>query len=279
MGGAGRPDHRGQRAGRAGDSPNLRSCRRRLQSAGAGVSRSANCSPGPGPSCRSGCCSCRRASFRARCRRWCCSILANADGQLCADRRPPSRCRRNRSAGAGPERAHPAAAGLAAAGAARGGRGNRAAAWPIVKAARRIDGAACRIVRAIAASRSALGDIALIEWLNEHAKDLRGSERLAWVTGWTSDVSGAKLRRALDACDVRYILRLADAPAGTTAPLVLSNPAWARAFEVFARMLGTPGQNESDPSQILAVVASLDFRLHVWRRGTRRRRPARRPRH
>jgi V/A-type H+-transporting ATPase subunit I len=105
----------------------------------------------------------------------------------------------------------------------------------------------------------ALGDIALVAWLNQHANDLRGSERLAWVTGWTSDVAGTALRRALDACDVRYILRLADAPAGTNAPLVLSNPTWARAFEVFARMLGTPGRYESDPSQILVVVGSVIF--------------------
>ena len=106
---------------------------------------------------------------------------------------------------------------------------------------------------------SALGDIALIEWLNAHAKDLRGSERLAWVTGWTSDTAGTTLRHALDGSGVRYILRYAEAPAGMTPPLVLHNPAWARAFEVFARMLGTPGRNESDPSQILAVIASLIF--------------------
>lgn len=106
---------------------------------------------------------------------------------------------------------------------------------------------------------TALADIALIEWLNEHANELRGSDHLAWVTGWTSDVSGAVLRRALDASGVRYILRLLDAPAGMNAPLVLHNPGWARAFEVFARMLGTPGRYESDPSQILAVVASSIF--------------------
>jgi V/A-type H+-transporting ATPase subunit I len=106
---------------------------------------------------------------------------------------------------------------------------------------------------------AALGDIALIDWLNAHAKDLSGSERLAWVTGWTSDVEGRALRRALDACEVRYILRFAEAPAGMTAPLVLHNPGWASAFEVFARMLGTPGRYESDPSQILAVIASSIF--------------------
>ncbi len=105
----------------------------------------------------------------------------------------------------------------------------------------------------------ALGDVALVEWLNEHAKDLRGSERLAWVTGWTSDVDGMRLRRALETCDVRYILRMSEAPEGMSPPLVLSNPGWARSFEVFAQMLGTPGRHESDPSQIVAVIASLIF--------------------
>ncbi len=125
---------------------------------------------------------------------------------------------------------------------------------------------------------AALADIALIEWLNAHAKELRGSERLAWVTGWTSDVADKALRRALDAGGVRYILRFAEAPAGMTPPLVLHNPGWARAFEVFARMLGTPGRNESDPSQILAVIALVNFRLHVRRCRAGRRCVYRRPR-
>ena len=106
---------------------------------------------------------------------------------------------------------------------------------------------------------SALADMAVLEWLNEHAKELYGSDHLAWVTGWTSDVTGDELRRALDATGMRYILRLLDEPAGTAAPLVLHNPGWARAFEVFPRMLGTPGRYESDPSQLLAVIASSIF--------------------
>lgn len=105
----------------------------------------------------------------------------------------------------------------------------------------------------------ALGDIALVEWMGEHGKHLRGSERMVWVTGWTSDVSAAQLRKALDACGVRYVLRLAEAPAGVEAPQVLHNPGWAQSFEVFAGMLGTPGRHESDPSQILAIIASAIF--------------------
>jgi V/A-type H+-transporting ATPase subunit I len=106
---------------------------------------------------------------------------------------------------------------------------------------------------------SALGDITFIEWFNLHANDLRGSQRLAWVTGWTSDLQGAALRRALDAEGIRYVLRLAEPPPGTDAPMVLSNPSWARAFEVFLRMLGMPARGESDPSLILAVIVPIIF--------------------
>lgn len=106
---------------------------------------------------------------------------------------------------------------------------------------------------------SALGDIVLIEWLNQHAKDLRGSERLAWITGWTSDVEGTSLRHALDAEGIRYILRLTDAPTGTNAPSVLRNPTWAHGFEFFTRMLGTPASDEIDPSVILAVIVPFIF--------------------
>jgi V/A-type H+-transporting ATPase subunit I len=106
---------------------------------------------------------------------------------------------------------------------------------------------------------SALGDIALLEWVNQHAKDLRGSERLAWVTGWTSDVKGTVLHQALDAERVRHILKLTGAPVGMNAPTVLSNPGWVRGFEIFARMLGTPARDESDPSVLLAVIVPLIF--------------------
>jgi V/A-type H+/Na+-transporting ATPase subunit I len=104
-----------------------------------------------------------------------------------------------------------------------------------------------------------LGQMALAEWLHQHAPQLQGSERLAWVTGWTSDLQGVAVRRALDTEGVNYILRVSDASRPTDAPLVLSNPPWIRAFEVFAGMLGMPSRNESDPSIILAVIVPVIF--------------------
>lgn len=106
---------------------------------------------------------------------------------------------------------------------------------------------------------SALGEIALIDWLSHHVNEMRRSQRLAWVTGWTSDVGGEHLREALDAERSRYILRLSEPPSGSSPPSVLVNPAWVRAFEEIARMLGTPAQDEADPSVVVAVVAPILF--------------------
>jgi V/A-type H+-transporting ATPase subunit I len=105
----------------------------------------------------------------------------------------------------------------------------------------------------------ALGQMALAEWLDRYVPQLHGSERLAWVTGWTSDPQGRLMRAALDAEGVHYILHVSKASAQAEAPLVLSNPGWARAFEVFARMLGMPARNESDPSVILAFIVPVIF--------------------
>ncbi|OOZ37255.1 hypothetical protein BOW52_10295 [Solemya elarraichensis gill symbiont] len=42
-------------------------------------------------------------------------------------------------------------------------------------------------------------------------------------------------------------------------PLVMDNPAWAKPFEVFASLLGTPGANEADPAKLLALIVPLIF--------------------
>jgi V/A-type H+-transporting ATPase subunit I len=41
--------------------------------------------------------------------------------------------------------------------------------------------------------------------------------------------------------------------------VTLRNPAWARPFEFFPRLLGTPGLSEADPSLLVAIIAPLIF--------------------
>jgi len=105
----------------------------------------------------------------------------------------------------------------------------------------------------------ALGEIDRMEWFLSNVSELPASKNFAWITGWTSDVSGRKLRDALELNSSNAILHFPDSPEGMQPPMMMNNPRWAKPFELFASMLGTPGGNEADPSSILAVLAPLLF--------------------
>lgn len=105
----------------------------------------------------------------------------------------------------------------------------------------------------------ALGIIQLVEWLGAHARELRASERLVWVTGWTSDVSSSGLRAALQSDHIHALARVSAPPAGRVPPILMRNPRWTRGFEAFVRLLGTPTASETDPTTLLALIAPLLF--------------------
>jgi V/A-type H+/Na+-transporting ATPase subunit I len=88
---------------------------------------------------------------------------------------------------------------------------------------------------------------------------LESGDLLCWITGWSSDAGGEALARALRDCGARALLHYATPPAGAQAPLLLSNPRWARPFEIFSRALGMPSASEADPSQLLAIAVPLMF--------------------
>jgi V/A-type H+/Na+-transporting ATPase subunit I len=106
---------------------------------------------------------------------------------------------------------------------------------------------------------AALAAIGFIDWLVKQVPELALTENFAWVTGWTSERSGACIEAALQRAGLKYLLRFAEPPPGLTRPVVLRNPWWLRPFELFARLLGVPAEGEADPSPILAVVAPLLF--------------------
>ena len=106
---------------------------------------------------------------------------------------------------------------------------------------------------------AALGELALAAWLVTHVPELPVTEHFAWITGWCADPDDARLRAALDARNLHYLLRFTPAPEDSVPPSVLRNPAWVRPFEVFGRLMGVPGTREADPSIVLAFVAPLMF--------------------
>ena len=106
---------------------------------------------------------------------------------------------------------------------------------------------------------AALGELTLAAWLVSHVPELPVTEHFAWVTGWCADPDDARLRAALDARNLHYLLRFSPAPDESVPPTVLRNPGWVRPFEVFGRLMGVPGTREADPSIVLALVAPLMF--------------------
>jgi V/A-type H+-transporting ATPase subunit I len=79
------------------------------------------------------------------------------------------------------------------------------------------------------------------------------------VTGWTLDAEARALDQRLESARVPHLLHLPPPPEGLEPPVTLRNPAWARAFELFPRLLGTPGLSEADPSLLVAIIAPLIF--------------------
>jgi V/A-type H+-transporting ATPase subunit I len=104
-----------------------------------------------------------------------------------------------------------------------------------------------------------LGDLAFIDWYTNQVPPLAATEHFAWVTGWTQDAQAHALDQRLDAAKVPHLLHLPPPPEGLEPPVTLRNPAWARAFELFPRLLGTPGLSEADPSLLVAIIAPLIF--------------------
>ena len=105
----------------------------------------------------------------------------------------------------------------------------------------------------------ALGNANRLQWVMHNVHALEAGELLCWITGWSSDPRGETLARALRSSGARALLHFVPAPAGTSAPLLLSNPRWARPFEIFSRALGMPSANEADPSLLLALAVPLMF--------------------
>jgi V/A-type H+-transporting ATPase subunit I len=104
-----------------------------------------------------------------------------------------------------------------------------------------------------------LAEVERLRWFGQEVHVLSGTGHFAWLTGWTSDLRGRALAQTLEFARVRALLRFPSPPPDARAPLILSNPWWARPFELFARAIGVPGSHEVDPSPLLALIVPLLF--------------------
>ncbi|MDE2148456.1 MAG: ATPase [Gammaproteobacteria bacterium] len=98
-----------------------------------------------------------------------------------------------------------------------------------------------------------------LQWLTDHLSVLTASEHLARVTGWTLAPVPEALLAPLLRAGIAAVAGFSPPPAGHQPPTLTGNPRWARPFELFLRLAGTPGRDEADPSMLVAVIAPLLF--------------------
>jgi len=96
-------------------------------------------------------------------------------------------------------------------------------------------------------------------WMQGLESSIWQGDQFSLVTGWVPRNRIDRLRRSLSAGGQPYLLNLDTDYARERAPVVLSNPTWARRFELFVRGFGMPARNEVDPSMPLALIMPLMF--------------------
>ena len=97
-----------------------------------------------------------------------------------------------------------------------------------------------------------------LQWFFAVLEKVHSGDCFAQLNGWTDSHDASATNLLLNRFHVRALLDCS--PKGPDdPPMLMVNPWWAKPFELFATLLGTPGQNEADPSRLLSFVAPLMF--------------------
>ena len=105
----------------------------------------------------------------------------------------------------------------------------------------------------------ALGDANRLQWVLQNVRALEAGEWLCWITGWSSEPHVEAIAQVLQDSGACALPHYGTPPVDARAPLLLSNPRWARPFEIFSRAFGMPSSSEADPSALLAIAVPLMF--------------------
>ena len=107
--------------------------------------------------------------------------------------------------------------------------------------------------------RSAIADIRILRWYLDVAIHPTPDMKACQLTGWTTADEPEALLQLLTAAGIDATLVFAEPRSDLQPPVQLSNTPWARPFQLFVRMIGTPGSNEIDPTPLLAILVPLLF--------------------
>ena len=109
------------------------------------------------------------------------------------------------------------------------------------------------------AMAEARANVDTLHWYLRHAAGTLTEGPFCHVTGWTTARNPLQLREALDKAGIRAVLRLPQPPARSAPPVATLDNWWARPFQPFLVMWGTPDRLTVDPSGLLPVIVPLLF--------------------
>lgn len=116
-----------------------------------------------------------------------------------------------------------------------------------------------RALRRDKALAEARANVDTLHWYLRHAAGTLTEGPFCHVTGWTTARDPLQLRDALEGAGIHAVLRLPAPPPRSTTPVATLDNWWARPFQPFLVMWGTPDRLTVDPSGLLPIIVPLLF--------------------
>lgn len=107
--------------------------------------------------------------------------------------------------------------------------------------------------------REAMANRRILRWYLDDAIGLMPEQETCRLHGWTTTFAPSELRRILEDIGVNASVEFGQAPTGLSPPVILTASRRVRPFQLFVKLLGTPGRNEIDPTPLLAILVPLLF--------------------
>ncbi len=105
----------------------------------------------------------------------------------------------------------------------------------------------------------ARANVDTLHWYLGHAAGTLTAGPFCHVTGWTTAPDPRYLRQALEKAGIRAVLRSPHPPEQARVPVATLDNWWARPFQPFLVMWGTPDSMTVDPTPLLPFIVPLLF--------------------
>lgn len=114
-------------------------------------------------------------------------------------------------------------------------------------------------LRADAEVRVALAKIRLLHWYQRVFFSKTRDNHTCQLNGWTVASTPDEMEAQLASAGIKAKVTFTPPRGDLKPPVSLDSDRWSQPFQLFVKLLGTPGRDEIDPTRLLAVIVPLLF--------------------